>query len=618
MKKADIQGLKDIDRKIKPGNAQDDWERAWRMYHDCSRVDTQARLKSMGVGIADNPSPLEVQLLRRVVDRLAVIYSRPPTRWFVRNGKRLSDTSDEHVQIVETLERSKYDLAMRHVDKTRANLRQAIVRFYPSDTLGCVVPRVFEPHIVIREPSTTCPDVMDEDSRFALKLRGGASPGDELWEYWERNGPVWKMAMVDGAGELSGPQPFESTGLVSPYEKLPVQIMFDGYPAGAAWLPPRSSRVSWADAINAMANDLWALIHHEAHTQIVISTDDAKLVPKEHGPGVTWVLPKDAVAEVLSGTVHMKEAQEVLDAFVRLWSLSEDLPISEFDRAKQMVTGAALKVASQPLLTRRADQVMLACADERAAFERYRAVHNEHAAASEAELWAERELIADDLELDVEIAEMDIPTDKAEIQDVGAKQIMLGTGSLIDLIEAENGIPRHEAIERYEQIQKDLTDYPPRADPGAGPGSTTGADGLPTPRSTTEEVYQTNSMAQGAAEAGAGASNDLATTIPAGSADPMAASAPPAAAVPAQNSALNGAQVTAALDIVGRVAAGELPRDTGVAMLIAFFNLSPDTADGIMGSVGNGFKAPKPEPPPAPAFGAKPPGARGAAPDSTP
>jgi hypothetical protein len=376
--------------------------------------------------------------------------------------------------------------------------------------------------------------------------------------------------------------------------------------------------VSWADAINAMANDLWALIHHEAHNQIVVATDDVKLVPKEHGPGTTWVLPKDAVATILSSTVHMKEAQEVLDSFVRLWSLSEDLPISEFDRAKQMVTGAALKVASQPLLTRRADQVQLACSDERAAFERYRAVHNEHAANSEAPLWQEREMIADDLELDVEIAEMDIPTDKAEIQDVGAKQIMMGTGSVIDQIEAEYGIPRHEALEKYAQIQKDLSDYPPRADPANGPGSTTGADGMQTPRSTTEEVYQTNSMAAGVAAQpdfpdGAPDMAQPSDTAANGSAAPI-----PASPVPAQNSALNGAQVTSAVEIVSLVAKGELPRDSGVAMLARFFGMTTEDADVIMGTVGRGFTAPKPEPPPAPGFGAKPPGARGAAPDSTP
>jgi phage-related protein (TIGR01555 family) len=54
-------------------------------------------------------------------------------------------------------------------------------------------------------------------------------------------------------------------------------------------------------------------------------------------------------------------------------------------------------------------------------------------------------------------------------------------------------------------------------------------------------------------------------------------------------SALNGAQVTAALDIVSKVALGQLPRDTGVNMLTAFFPLSPAQANKVMGSVGRGF-----------------------------
>ena len=53
---------------------------------------------------------------------------------------------------------------------------------------------------------------------------------------------------------------------------------------------------------------------------------------------------------------------------------------------------------------------------------------------------------------------------------------------------------------------------------------------------------------------------------------------------------LNGAQVVAAQGVVTSVAAGQLPRDTGVAMLVSFFGLSEQEADQIMGSVGRGFK----------------------------
>jgi hypothetical protein len=67
----------------------------------------------------------------------------------------------------------------------------------------------------------------------------------------------------------------------------------------------------------------------------------------------------------------------------------------------------------------------------------------------------------------------------------------------------------------------------------------------------------------------------------------------PTEAIPAAETALNGAQVTSAVEIVGEVAAGRLPRATGVAMLQEFFNLELSRAERIMGEVGRGFS---PEP----------------------
>jgi hypothetical protein len=53
----------------------------------------------------------------------------------------------------------------------------------------------------------------------------------------------------------------------------------------------------------------------------------------------------------------------------------------------------------------------------------------------------------------------------------------------------------------------------------------------------------------------------------------------------AQDTALNGAQVTAATAIVSQVVAGTLPKNTARAMLIEFFNLSEDAADAILADV---------------------------------
>jgi hypothetical protein len=60
--------------------------------------------------------------------------------------------------------------------------------------------------------------------------------------------------------------------------------------------------------------------------------------------------------------------------------------------------------------------------------------------------------------------------------------------------------------------------------------------------------------------------------------------------------ALNGAQVTAALDIVNRVAEGTLPRTSAIDALIIFFNLTREDAERVMGEVGKGFRPSRPAP----------------------
>ena len=58
---------------------------------------------------------------------------------------------------------------------------------------------------------------------------------------------------------------------------------------------------------------------------------------------------------------------------------------------------------------------------------------------------------------------------------------------------------------------------------------------------------------------------------------------PAVAAAPAQNTALNGAQVAQAQAIVVAVLSGQIPRSSGASMLQSFFNLSPESADRILG-----------------------------------
>ena len=65
--------------------------------------------------------------------------------------------------------------------------------------------------------------------------------------------------------------------------------------------------------------------------------------------------------------------------------------------------------------------------------------------------------------------------------------------------------------------------------------------------------------------------------------------------VKAADTALNGAQVSAATQIVAQVAAGGLPRDAGVSMLVEFFNIPKPSAERVMGTVGRSFKPAVPD-----------------------
>lgn len=133
----------------------------------------------------------------------------------------------------------------------------------------------------------------------------------------------------------------------------------------------------------------------------------------------------------------------------------------------------------------------------------------------------------------------------------------LGTRSIVDVVIAENpGWNRDEAVAWLERVQEESA----------------GLRGVTAVVGTSDQPQDTDADDPSTA---------LATDSPA---DEKAA-----------DTALNGAQVAAAMTIVQSVAEGTLPRDAGLSMLSEFFNLHRDAAERIMGSVGRGFRPAVPE-----------------------
>lgn len=63
-----------------------------------------------------------------------------------------------------------------------------------------------------------------------------------------------------------------------------------------------------------------------------------------------------------------------------------------------------------------------------------------------------------------------------------------------------------------------------------------------------------------------------------------------------QKQALNGAQLASMVEVVTAVAAGTLPRESGVQMIMLAFQVDQPLAEKLLGSAGKGFKAATPAP----------------------
>jgi len=459
-----LDAVRDADRASKPSGADREWSELAAYYDDQSRGHTRRALQDLGMGLADNQLPIDVgPLLRQVVDRAATVYRRAPSRFLARDGERLAEDSPEHLAMLGVLERAQYDVAWRRIDRRRTLLGQDIVRLYPSDARGSVVLRSFGPHQVMRMTDPANGDLMDDDQAFVLQLSGGSS---ELW-YRHPDDGAWCAVWLSADGALLPRQPFlELDEYRSPYTRLPVQQVYSDYPGGQPWLPPSQSRQAYVRGISAVVNDILALVAFQAHsTRVYLRRDPNNRLPDATGPGVVIAVDADEDVRDLTPAPAITQAVGVAEMLLRLFSTSEYLPANEFDPSKQLVTGAAYRVQLQPLQDRREDQIPLVLPDERGMYDRLRAVHNVHAVA-----WG-ADILDTDVQLELEVPDLEAPTTETEAGNLAARQLAIGTASVIDLLQRESGCTRAEAIRRYERILGDLERYPSRL-AGAAPDVT--------------------------------------------------------------------------------------------------------------------------------------------------
>lgn len=478
-----MDALKKEDARWKAPKMNETSTKLTELWTDTASSLTVNYMRTLGLGNKKNIlHPFQCAMMRRMTEAQSVCYSVPCVRRLIdpKSKTEYDDDSPEMVATTEAFERSSYDLLWKNIDGLRNLYRTIVVEWVEDLEAGAVSVYLFPPHLVHRWPSKNAPTSIGEDKQTALLVRWAPDPNDYLYRVWTRDDRSGKRVafIVNARGELVDDQPFGNS--VSPYsDTTPLQVVYDDHPMGQPWLPVPESRVAWALGVNAAVNDLALLIQLEAHTTKVMRTEQVGQAPKEVGPDdIVEVIGEKSDYKAVRNHPHIAESSEVIDQLLRLWALGEFLPGDTFMTGSQVPqTGQAMKVRERDLAARRARQGLLVPIQERAAWQRYVAIHNANARA-----WGVDALPAK-AQLKASPGRSWQPFDPVELQNVDFRDLATGFMSRIDYAMERFGMTRSEAITHLKRVREDNKQFPLTEfqNPGAvidqraaaGPGSAT-------------------------------------------------------------------------------------------------------------------------------------------------
>jgi hypothetical protein len=593
-----ISQIKADDARWKPASFDRDAIALASLAENRGRSVTLDHLRTLGMGDPDNPRPVSIGAIPRLMEALSVLYRLPAVRLLKeRGGEVLADDDARAQAFAEMTRRALLDSVWGLVDARRNLLRQCFLSFV--EGRRSVQARVHWPFDVFRSVTPSAADDLDQDEAIAIEVMRGPTANESVFQLWSHEeDDSWRCHIVNGAGALHGEQPYGDEGQ-PPYDGLPIVLVPDALMAGVAWLPIPESRLDFALNINTQVNDLMFIVKNQAHSLKVMTSNDPKgAKPVEDGPEKIMVLPEGSTLQVLQQSPAISAINDTIAAQLAMLAMSESLPGDAFSATRTVLTGTALKVAERDLEARRQRQVPITIEAERTAFEKMRAVHNAFASS-----WRVPSL-GDELELVVAFASQWQPTDAREMQESAFKDMAIGATSIVGYLQERYRLDRAGAIDLYKRVQADRAAYPVanQQNPGAmidgqlpagGEGSATAADAK-TPGAFNPDVATSTE--------GASVTSAVQAELAPGAASATPADADAAPAASASNAlALEVGKASAVVDIAKAVGKGELERAAAVGLAQVLYGLSASEAERCMPAEPDAAKVASVQAPPTPA-----------------
>lgn len=380
--------------------------------------------------------PLQINIVRKVIDNLAMVYVKP--------AKRNIEGSEKDSQLfADIAKESALDMTLKQASKFTKLHKTALLRVvWRNNKLEI---DILTPYIV---DVVTGGSPKDLQKVMVTNWPDTGKSEDVTYSLWSAE----TFQRLDWRGNLIEQEP-------NPYKALPFVPCWDSLPTDSFWVKGGGDLISAQDAINEKLTDLMYIIRQQGFGVGYLKSSNhgpsgmGVLDTVQANPGSFVVLPPDPNAEIgyVSTEAPIKEVWDTIQAIIQQTAIANGLSAHSLTAQPVSESGISKIVGNNELMEKRQDDIDLWRRYEARLFEVVKLVWNTHNPGQK---------FSDKAELNIDFAEIKQPSQEIEQSEKWQTLIDAGQASPVDWTMARNpDLSREQAIEYLRQVKIESVEF---------------------------------------------------------------------------------------------------------------------------------------------------------------
>lgn len=349
----------------------------------------------------------QINVVKKIINRLASVYSDWPTRTF--EGANQERMDDLYRYMRANVEMKK---ASRMVKLLKSGALQ-VGHDGTGPTLAFISPAILD---VVHDGDPERP------TRIIVTHRAAKSE-DVTYSDWTADTYTrrdWRGVPIPSEGNPDG---------VNPYGILPFVPLFDRAPDDVFFLNGGADLIEAQEAINIGLANLWRALEWQSHGQPVATGVNRDDYPVEAlGPTHVVAMPEGGDFKFVQPNAPLTDVRESVEWLIRQTAVANDLSASTFELDGKAESGAAKLAERTDLAEARRDDLELSRGFEHRLFEVLRVVVNTHSPGS----------IPEAARFSIDFADPSDGVTEMERMNAAQARVALGVWNAVDVLMNEN------------------------------------------------------------------------------------------------------------------------------------------------------------------------------------